>query len=264
MSEIITNSKPTTIDLPAPEGLVVEQMSTRGDGSVELGEAFGSDSIDFSRAMDHLRIHTDGQVAGSQFNGELFATPEAVAESVQAVLPETLNYDQYDRVELTITADDSIIGYSGVRPRAELEDTAGVRIERGMRTPGGETAEVGGIKGAWFPEMTRNPETGAFEVALDTDGNVKNPHGKFEPEAWIAHVDETTLPQTLATNKATVIIQRNPESDQPTVLTVFPGENAPAFPAKIESEAFQADTLEGGPEAAYWSERAFIKQEVDK
>jgi hypothetical protein len=259
MSEQGTSPNPTSINLPAPEGLVIEQTSTRGDGSIELGEVFESITIDFSQVTDHLAVHTDGQAAGSQFNGELFTTPNDVVESVKAALPGSLQYDQFGRVELTIAAEGSVVGYSGVKPLAELEGVNGVHLGRAMRTPGGEAAEVGGIKGAWFPEMTRNPQTGKFEVVLGRDGSIKNPHGKFEPEAWIAQVDEGALPQALATDKVTVILQKNPENELPVALTIFPGENAPAFPAKIESEAFQADTLQGGPEAAYWAEHAFIQ-----
>ncbi len=259
MIETGPNLKPTSIDLPAPEGVRIEQTSTRGDGSIEHDEAFERDSIDFSRVVDHLGIHTEGTVAGSQFNGEVFATPESVTETIKAALPEGLRYDQHGRAELTLSVEGTVIGYSGVKPLSELEGLDGVRIEQGMRMPGGEAAEVEGIKAAWFPEMARHPESGKFEVATNPDGTVKNPHGKFEPEALIAHVEEGALPQALATDKLTVILQKNPKNGLPTALTIFPGENAPAFPAKIESETFQADTLQGGPEAAYWAEHAFIK-----
>lgn len=259
MSEVTANPKPTSINIPAPEGVRIEQTSTRGDGSIELGETFERDSIDFSRVVSHLAIHTEGTVAGSQFNGEAFATPEDIVTRVQAALPESLHYDQYGRAELTLTAEGITVGYSGVKPVSELEGLDGVHIERAVRMPGGEAAEVEDIKGAWFPEMARNPDTGGFEVATNADGSVKNSHGKFEPEALIAHVEQDTLPQVLATDKVTIILQKNPEDELPTALTIFPGENAPAFPAKIESEAFQADTLQGGPEAAYWAEHAFVQ-----
>ena len=141
----------------------------------------------------------------------------------------------------------------------ELEGFEGVSIEHGMRIPGGEPAEVDGVKGAWYPEAVRDPETGRFETATNTDGSVKNPHGKFEPDALIATTTEDAIQGVSSTDKITVIIQKNPETAAPTVLTIFPGENAPAFPAKIQSEAYQVDTLQGGPEAAYWREHAFVK-----
>ena len=259
MIETVSNPTPASINLRAPEGLVIEQTSTRGDGSIELGETFGSDSIDFSRAVSHLGIHTGGRVAGSQFNGELFPTPDDVVEAVKAALPESLSYDQFGRAELTIAEEGIVLGYSGVKPLAELEGVSGIRVEQAMRTPGGEAAEVEGIRGAWFPEMARNPETGEFEVVLGEGGIVKNPHGKFEPEAWIAQVDEDALLEAHATDKVTVIIQENTQTGLPTVLTIFPGDNAPAFPARIESEAFRADTLKNSPEAAYWGEHVFIQ-----
>jgi hypothetical protein len=258
MSEEPLDHRSTALDIPSPDGVQIVQTSTRGEGVIEQGEAFSRDAIDFSGALDHLSIHTEGTVAGSQFNGELFASPQDVVDRVTSVLPEELHYDQHGRAELTITTEGTVLGYSGVKPLHELEQLDGVNVVQGVRTPGGEPAEVDSIKGAWFPEMVRSPETGRFEVATNPDGSVKNPHGKFEPEALIAHVEEGALPQALATDKLTAIVQKNPETGVPTVLTVFPGENAPAFPAKIESEAFQVDTLQGGPEAAYWGNHAFI------
>jgi len=260
MSEPVTIPNPKILELTAPAGMRIEQTSTRGDGTVALGETFARDDIDFSSVIEHLRIHTEGSVAGSQFNGKEFPTPEDIISSVASALPEQLQYDQHGRAELTLTAEGVVVGYSGVKPLGELDGIVGVRIEQGVRTPGGEPGEAEGIKGAWFPEMVRNPQTGRFEIATNPDGSVKNPHGKFEPEASIAHVDEAVCREALATDKATVIIQKNPESGAPTVLTIFPGENAPAFPTKIESEGLQVDTLQGGPEAEYWAEHAFIIQ----
>jgi hypothetical protein len=259
MSEIAANPRYISINLPAPEGVRTEQTSSRGDGSIELGEEFARDSIDFSRVVDHLGIHTDGAIAGSQFNGEVFATPEDVIDKVKAALPESLQYDQYGRAELTLTAEGSVIGYSGVKTIRELESIGGVHIERAMRMPGGEAAEVEGVKGAWFPEMALNPKTGKLEIATDSEGMAKNQYGKFEPEALIAHVEEPALLQALATDKFTVILQKDPENEQPTALTIFPGENAPAFPAKIETDTQQTDTLQGGPEAVYWAQHAFVQ-----
>lgn len=259
MYEFTHRSKPTVIELPAPEGVYIEQGSTRGDGSVELAEPFSREDIDFSRAIDHIGIHTEGSVAGSQFNGTLFKSPESVADMLRMVLPEGMQYDQHNRAEITIAVEGQTLGYAGVKPLGELEGQEGITIERAARMPGGEPATEEGIKGVWYPEMARNTETGKYEVAVDAEGNVKNPHGKFEPEALIAVIEPGSISQAMATNKATIIIQKNPENSLPTVLTVFPGENAPAFPARIQSETFQMDTLQGGPEAAYWNEHAFIK-----
>lgn len=261
MGETSRTIKTTEIELPAPNGVRIEQTSTRGDGSVEQVEPFAKDIIDFSGALDHIGIHTEGAVAGSQFNGELFDSPSGVADMVTDALPETLHYDQHGRVELTLTIEDKdkVVGYSGVQSLDKLEGAEGVRIERAMRMPGGESAEVDGIKGAWYPEMTRNPNTGKFEIALNPDGSVKNSQGKFEPEALIATVEQQEATEALATDQLTVIVQRNPENDLPTVLTIFPGENAPAYPTKIQSEAFQVDTLKDGPEAAYWADHTFVK-----
>jgi len=260
MSELPQSPSPKSINLPASEeGFLIEQTSTRGDGSVKLGEKFKRDDIEFSRVVEHLVVHTEGEVAGSQFDGAVFASPQAVIDMLITALPDGLQYDQYDRAELTLTTEGVIVGYSGVKSVSELEDIDGVQIIRDMRIAGGDPAEVEGIKGAWFPEMIRNTETGRFEVATNPDGTAKNPHGKFEPEALLARVEEDSLLQALATDKITVILQKNPENEVPTVLTIFPGDNAPAFPSKIESEVFQADSLRGGPEEVYWGEHAFIQ-----
>ena len=252
------NNQTRTVEIPGPVGVRIEQTSTRGNGTVELGQSFRRDDIDFSGVEDHLSIHTGGRVAGSQFSGDLFREPRDIIDLAQASLPDDLQFDQHNRAELTIAIEGGILGFSGVKSLEELKATDGVRLERGMRIPDGEVAEVDGIKGAWYPETSRNPKTGKFEVVTNPDGSVKNSHGKFEPQAWIATVDEERADEAMTTDKMTVIVQQNPQTGLPTVLTIFPGENAPAFPAKIESEAFQADNLQG-PEATYWDEHAFVK-----
>jgi hypothetical protein len=234
------------------------QESTRGDGSVELsGEAFDRSTIDFSGVQEHLAVHQDGQVAGSQFRGDLFPDSQTVVSFLSEVLPPTLQYDQHGRVELTLDVQlpsHESLGYSGVKSIAELE-AEGAHIESGVRTPGGEPAEEDGVKGAWYPEMVRDPETGSFVVKKTESGEVANPHGKFGPEASIATVSDTKAAET---NKVSIVMQRNAETGRPLVLTAYPGEIAPAYPAKITTEAFSADSLHG-KEAEYWSQHAFIK-----
>jgi|SRR5665647_2046316 len=234
------------------------QESTRGDGSVELsGDTFDRSTIDFSGVQKHLAIHQDGEVAGSQFNGDLFPDSQTVVGFLSEVLPSTLQYDQHGRVELMLDVqlpNHEALGYSGVKSVAELE-AYDAHIESSVRTPGGEPAEEDGIKGAWYPEMVRGPETGSFVVKKTDSGEVANPHGKFEPEASIATVFDTKAAET---NKVSIVMQRNPETGRPMVLTAYPGEIVPAYPAKITTEAFYADSLHG-KEAEYWSQHAFIK-----
>lgn len=240
------------------DGVQIEQTSTRGDGTIELGEEFARDSIDFSAALDHVRIHTDGPVAGSQFSGDVFPGPEAIAAKIQSSLPETLRYDQHGRAELTLSSKEGIVGYSGIKSVNELEDIPGVHLTRGVRMPDGIPGEEAGKAGAWYPELVRDPVSHKFKPATNPDGSIKNPHGKFEPEANIAIVDPDAMGVATATNRITVIIQEDREHAHPTVLTIFPGDNAPAFPAKIQTDTFHMDTLQG-PEAAYWDTHAFIR-----
>ena len=248
--------KQTKINIPSREGVSVEQMSTRGDGSIEVGQEFNTSDVDYSSAVEHLAIHMDGdeKVAGSQFSGDIFNSPDDVVEMVKMALPGSINYDQHNRAEITISVEGSNIGYSGVKSLEELKQIPGATIEKGIRIPGGELEEVDGVKGAWYPE-TKRTEKGN-EVIVDESGNVLNPHFKFEPEVWIAKVDDESAKAALSTNKMTVIIQKS-EGDVPKVLTIFPGENAPALPAKIEK--YGVDTLQAGPETSYWEEHAFIK-----
>lgn len=234
------------------------QESTRGDGSVELsGEPFDRSIIDFSGVQEHLAIHQDGEVAGSQFRGDLFPDAQTVVGFLSEVLPPTLQYDQHGRIEMTLDVQlptHESLGYSGVKSIAELE-ADGAHIESSVRTPGGEPAEEDGIKGAWYPEMVRDPESGSFVVKKTESGEVANPHGKFEPEASIATVVDTKGAET---NKVSIVMQRNAETGRPMVLTAYPGEIAPPFPAKITTEAYSADTLHG-KEADYWAKHAFVK-----
>lgn len=238
--------------------ITARQESTRGDGTVELsGDKFSRDAVDFSAVAGHLSIHQDGAVAGSQFRGDLFPGADSVTTFLSQALPESLQFDQHGMVELTLEVDmpqHEALGFSGVKSIAELE-TAGVSVESSIRTPGGEPAVEDGIPGAWYPELVRDSSTGQFVVKTTESGEVANPHGKFEPEAKIATV---TNPESAATNKVSVVMRRDPESGSPVVLTAYPGEIAPPFPAKITTEAFSMDSLRGAS-AEYWTNHAFVR-----
>jgi hypothetical protein len=241
-----------------PAQVTATQESTRGDGSVELtGDPFSREAVDFSGVIDHLSIHQDGAVAGSQFNGDLFPDAQSVTSFLSEAMPASMQYDQHGMVELTLDValpGHETLGYSGVKEVAELE-AAGVTVESDVRTPGGEPAVEDGFSGAWYPEMVRDSETGRFVVKTTETGEVANPHGKFEPEAKIAAV---TDPEAAATSKVSVVMRRDPESGRAVVLTAYPGEIAPPFPAKITTEAFSMDSLHGA-QAEYWNNHAFVK-----
>lgn len=240
-----------------PINVTATQESTRDDGTVELsGDTFSRDQIDFSGVKDHLSIHTGGQVAGSQFNGNLFPDSDTIVSFFSSVLPAELQFDQHGRVEMTLDVSlptGDTLGYSGVKSIAELE-ASGVYAEKGIRTPGGIADEIDGIKGAWYPEMFRD-ESGSYVVKHTETGEVANPHGKFESEALIATVPNV---ESTATNRVSIVMQKNPETGQATVLTAYPGEIAPPFPTKINTETYQSDSLHS-KEAEYWSTHAFIK-----
>ncbi len=248
-------------DIETARGVIqvsATQESTKGDGSVELsGESFDVKSIDYSHVQEHLAIHQDEKVAGSQFNGDLFNNSTTVVSFLAEVLPPILQYDQYGRVELTLDIqlpNHESLGYSGVKSITELE-ARGIHIESGIRISGGESAIEEGIKGAWYPEMARDPETGSFVVKKTEEGEIVNPHGKFEPEANIASVSSI---EDVETNKVSIVIERDSKTARPTVLTIYPGEVAPPFPVKISTEDFSTNSLHG-KEAEYWSSHAFIK-----
>lgn len=239
----------------------VEQSTTRGDGKLETGEGFLKNEIDFSSSLDHLKIHHSGEVAGSQINGEIFSGPDDVREMLLAILPDNLNFDQFNRCELTLEIaheEKGPIGWSGVKTIGELKNIfPDVLIEQKMRMPGGLEGEIDGVEGAWFPETARN-EKGSFEVVKDNAGNIKNPKAKFEPLANIATVSKERFQDASKTDKLTIILQKDKKTGKPTVLTIFPGENAPPFPAKIDTSDYKADNL-NGPESEFWKERVFIK-----
>lgn len=244
----------------------LEQITTRGDGKLEKGEEFKKEQIDFGASLEHLKIHYEGKVAGSQFNSKIIGNPQDAKKLIMKLLPEQLNYDQYERAEITLDVshdnNEESLGWTGVKSIKEIQDLfPNAKIEQKVRIPGGEESEADGVKGAWYPEMARNPESGQFEILKDGDGNIKNPHGKFEPVANIATVNEDEFNNIAKTNKLTVIIQKDKDTQKPTILTVFPGENAPMYPAKINSENFKINTLKGGPESDYWKNHTFIQIE---
>ncbi len=233
------------------------QETTRAEHVESSGQKFTKDSIDYSAVLSHLGIHTGGEVAGSQFSGELFSSAEDIVKFIGEVLPSELEYDQFGRVELTLDValpEGQAIGYAGVKSVEELQ-RSGISPQPAMRTPGGESGEVDGLKGAWYPETVRDA-SGAFVVATAEDGSVKNPRAKFEPEALIGQVDN---PDAAKTTRLSVVIQLDRESGKPVVLTAYPGEIAPPFPVKIDTENFKVNTLHDGPEAKYWKEHAFLK-----
>lgn len=243
----------------------LEQTTTRGDGKLEKGEEFNKKQINFSGALEHLKIHHEGAVAGSQFNSKIFDSPQKVEELLIKILPHTLNYDQYNRAEITLDISHDTpesIGWTGVKNINDIKnDFPDANLERQMRMPGGIEATEDGIEGAWYPEMDRNQESGRFEIVLNEDKTVKNPKGKFEPRANIVTVDQDRFKEVSKTDKITVIIQKDKETLTPTVLTVFPGENAPMFPAKINTENYKSDSLNNSNEANYWENHAFIRVE---
>src|SRR3989338_9869077 len=170
----------------------IEQITTREKGVLIKGETFWRDDIDFGASLEHLKIHHGGEVAGSQFNNELFKNPKEVEILIKELLPKTLKYDQHGRAELILDISGSkeqSIGWTGVKSVEEIQKMfPDAKFEKKQRNSGGTEAVEDGIKGAWYPEKTRDPETNEFVVAKDAEGNIKNPKYKFEPDANIASV----------------------------------------------------------------------------
>ena len=237
----------------------LDQVTTRGDGKLELGEAFNKNLIDFTASLQHLNIHHEGKTAGSQFNGRVFENSSDVQGLINKLLPDELHYDQFGRAEITLDVSGApeSLGWTGIKRIEEIKKSfPDAVIESRPRIDGGIEAEEDDVSGAWYPEMARDPKSGRFEVLKDENGEVKNLKGKFEPNANIV-----SLPSKSAeTNKITVIMQKDKSTGKPTVLTIFPGENAPAFPAKINSESYKASTLGNTQETRFWKDHAFIQQ----
>ena len=243
----------------------IEQITTRGDGTLIKGETFWRDDIDFGASLEHLKIHHGGEVAGSQFNNELFKNPKEVEILIKELLPKTLKYDQHGRAELTLDIShnkEKSIGWTGVKSIEEVRQMfPDAKFEKKQRNSGGIEAVEDGVKGAWYPEAAMDPKTKEYVAVLDAEGNIKNPKYKFEPDANIASVSREKFQEASKTDKLTVIIQKDGKTEKPVVLTVYPGECAPAFPAKINSELDIPNTIGDSKETKFWSEHAFIKAE---
>jgi hypothetical protein len=218
-----------------------------------------SADIDYSRVLSHLRIHHSGRIAGGEFNDERFPAPQDVIAAVQNILPPTLQYDINDRTELTAELSEPIVGYQGVIAIKDAEATTTITLEQGMRLPNGTPSTFQGIRGAWYPERAFNQDTQQFEIITDGQGTPVNPYCQFVPLATIAIVDQRLAEDALATNCLTAIIQRNPATNQPTMLTIFPGQNAPAFPEYINAANWKKDTLHDPATNAFWETHAFTK-----
>jgi hypothetical protein len=98
-----------------------------------------------------------------------------------------------------------------------------------------------------------------MEIARNIDGSIKNSHGKFEPLVNIATVLPAQFQEASSTNDVTLVIQKNEQTKQPEVITIFPGENAPGIPALINSANYQSNTLHDPGAIDYWNNHAFIK-----
>ena len=195
----------------------IDQITTRGDGKLEKGETFNKEDIDFG-AASHLNIHQSGEVAGSQFNGKVFSNPDEVVSRVKLNLPGQLQYDQFGRCEITMelaVSDNEPVGWSGVKSIAEVKKiNPETQIVKEARIPGGIKGEENGIEGTWYPEMIRT-EAGAFVVATNESGEVKNTKAKFEPLSNIAMVAEDSFGDALKTEKITLIIQKDRTTSKP-------------------------------------------------
>ncbi len=240
------------------------QVSTRGVDPVPM-EEFKKTAIDFSAVLDHLKIHTEGKIAGSQFNGILFKDPEDVIMKVLHLLPDRLYFDQFNRAEIemgVIYGPGQLsripIGWSLVTSFDKIYKAypdAVIRERPWM--PGGKEYWLG--EGSWYPEMVQDSATGKFVVALDEKGEVKNPFGKFEPYANICEVPEALAKDIGATRLVSVVIQKD-ERGLPLALTVVPGEIAPPYPAKIDTEGDKSDTLgPNTPESRFWKNHVFLR-----
>ena len=181
----------------------MDQATTRGEKLI-IGEEFDKNDIDFDTSLDHQKIHYDGKIAGGIFNGEIIKDPKDIEILIKKLLPNKLNYDQFKTAEITldITNMSGIpIGWSGVKKIKEIQELfPEAKIEKKMRMPGGELAVEDGIKGAWYSQTGKNEATGKIEILKDSDGNIKNPKGKFEPEANIATVKEEDFKNISQTN----------------------------------------------------------------
>jgi hypothetical protein len=235
----------------------LEQITTRGDGALEFGEEFRVEDINFGSSLEHLKIHQGGDVAGSQFNGELIKDSDDLKFLLKKLLPPTLHYDQFGRAELTLNVDSiEPVGYSGVKSLEEIRETfPDTKIEQRVRIPGGTEDIVDGMEGAWYPETVRT--NNGLEVAKTPEGEIKNQKAKFEPKANIVRIPKDKFQTVAKTNKFTAIIQKI--DNKPTVLTIFPGENAPAYPARINTESYKADSTGDSKETKFWNDHAFIE-----
>ena len=236
----------------------IDRISTRGDGQVEkTGNFFEKNAIQWESSMSHLKIHHGNEVPGSQFNGEVFENPEAVKEFLIENLDQNIEYDQHGRVELTLnlkTPDNKPVGWTGVASVNKLK-AMGAEVVKENRMKGGVKGKLDNEEGMWFPEMKFDSN---LKKMVEIEGGKKE--AKFEPKANIAYVSGEQFRKMGATQKLTLIIQKDNKTGLPNVLTIFPGDNAPAYPAKVDTDSFKANTLKrDSNERKFWNEHAFLK-----
>jgi len=256
------NENPNKVIEKTKQDISVEEISyssTRNKtGKFEENERVPKSEIDIENCIGHLRIHREGEIAGSQFNSEVLATPEDIISFVQSNLPDEVPFDEFGRSEITLETSKEI-GWTGISASENI-DQDNLSVE--PRMPGGVEGEHNGVKGTWYPEGKWNPATKTFEVLKNEDGSIMNEKGKFEPFSQIGYVG--SLPKT---NKITIILERDRNSGKVVARTIFPGDNAPAFPTVIqgtneetgEIETYVDTTGENSLETKYWKENAFLR-----
>jgi len=228
--------------------------STRNSTWVfEEKEKISKKDIDFKSVLPHLNIHISGEVNGSQFDGKVFSNPEEIMEKVVSNLPSEIPFDEFGRSEITLKFSKNV-WFTGISSIEDLKTT----FTYWIRNPWGEEWEYNWLKGAWYPEMAQNPETGKFEVVRNSDWEVANPKFKFEPKLYLAEV-----PELSSTDEITVILQKWDNSEtKARALTCFPGENAPSVPTYI-GKYWVDTTAHDSLESKYWREHAFLKVNIN-
>lgn len=232
--------------------------STRNEtGEFEEQEKIAKEDVNFDFCKNHLKIHKEGEIAGSQFDWKVFESNDKIIDFIKKSLPNEIPFDEFWRSEITLHLSENI-WWTWIMQEKDFSNYYGneFNIEKKARIPWWIEWEYKDQKGTWYAEKYKNPETGEFEIKKNSDWTPTNPYWKFEPLANIAEVDQ--LPST---KEITLILQKD-KIWNVSMLTTFPWENAPAFPAFIEQ--FEVNSLDQDSlEQKYWNEGVFLKLNPD-
>jgi hypothetical protein len=200
-------------------------------------------AVDIAGMIPHLQIF--GESTGT-LRSEFTLPREQIQQAVAAGLPEQIHFDEHGRAEFTIDYTDAQgrpidVGYDLVLSVDEFNALK-------AQYPYSERRLLP-ITDEGQPSTSRGPPG---RVVTLPDGSVR-----YMPDLAVFVVGPEAL-GSLRTSRITVIIQLDPQTRRPRVLSITPGDPTPSLPRIIrdaQGNIVVDTTRKGAIEQSFWRER---------